>query len=139
MTAGRTRVLVADDSGTYGALLCRFVSSQPDMEVVGHASSGADAVLLASQLHPDVVLMDLRMPGLDGFEATRALTSARGDVPVIALTAHVADDSERRSLEAGALAFIRKADVDSQLLDVIRRISPRDPMGGGAEGAEALR
>jgi NarL family two-component system response regulator LiaR len=119
----RTRVLVADDNGIYRAQLGRFVSSQPDMEVVGFASDGGEAVSLASLLRPDLVLMDLCMPGLDGFDATQTLASSHAEVKVIALTAHRAPDTEQRSLEAGAAAFLRKSDVDSRLLDVIRGLA----------------
>jgi len=120
---GCTRVLVADDNGTYGILLSRFVASQPDMEVVGLASDGREAVQLTSLLRPDLVLMDLCMPGLDGFEVTRVLTDTQHDVKVIALTAHRTPDAEQRCLDAGACGFLRKADVDGQLLAMIRGLS----------------
>jgi len=122
----RTRVLVADDNETYGVLLSRFVASQPDMEVVGLATDGGEAVHLASLLRPDLVLMDLCMPGIDGFEATRVLSDTNRAIKVVALTAHRADDTEQRCREAGARAFLRKADVDALLLDVIRGLAGRD-------------
>lgn len=115
-------MLVADDNKDYGVLLSRFVASQPDMEVVGLASDGGEAVDLVSQLDPDVVLMDLCMPGVDGFQAMRALSAIDRDVKVIAITAHRSDDFESRSLDEGACAFIRKADVDRRLVDVIREM-----------------
>jgi two-component system nitrate/nitrite response regulator NarL len=115
-----TRVLVADDNGRYRSLLSRFVSSQPDMEVVGLATDGDEAVRLASQLLPDVVLMDLCMPGIGGIEATRVLANTHREIRVVALTAHQSDDSESRSVEAGAAAFLRKTDVDVRLLDLVR-------------------
>jgi CheY-like chemotaxis protein len=136
----RTRVLVADDNGTYGALLSRFVQSQPDMEFVGLVSNGGDAVQVASVLRPDVVLMDLCMPGLDGFEATRVLSDTLQGVKVIALTAHREADSEQRVRDAGAVAFIRKSEVDAQLLETIRGLThgadeviPPGPDGGWAQ------
>lgn len=128
---GLTRVLVADDNETYGTLLSRFVSSQPDMEVVALATDGAEAIHLASLLEPDVVLMDLCMPRLDGFQATRVLADTNRNVKVIALTAHRWADSERRSREAGACAFVRKADVDARLPDVIRSL------GGAGDEADS--
>lgn len=118
----RTRVLVADDNGVYRVQLGRFLASHPDMEVVGYASDGLDAVRLASLLQPDVVLMDLCMPECDGFDATRALKVAREDVNVIALTAHRTPDVEQRSIEAGAAAFLSKSDVDRKLIELIRGI-----------------
>ena len=121
----RKRVLVADDSDSYGALLSRYLSSQPDVDVVGLANDGSEAVRLASMLHPDLVVMDLCMPGMDGFEATRALREAEPAVKVIALTAYGAGDSERRSIEAGAAAFLPKAEVDRKLIELIRRLGAR--------------
>jgi len=122
----RTRVLVADDNGAYGAILGRFVASQPDMEVIGLASDGGEALHLVSRLQPDVVLMDLRMPVLDGFEATRLLATRHSDVKVIGLSAQCGDDCARRCIEAGARAFIHKADVDSDLIGLIRALCPHD-------------
>lgn len=127
----RTRIVVADDNGIYREQLGRFVSSHPDMEVVGYASDGAEAVCMASLLHPHLVLMDLCMPGIDGFDATGMVTSAHEDVKVIALTAHRSPESEARCLEAGAAAFIRKADVDDRLVAIIRSLRAQ----GGSAGA----
>lgn len=120
----------------YGDLLSRFVSSQPDMEIVGIASDGDEAVHLASLLGPHVVLMDLCMPALGGMEATRVLADTQSQIKVIALTAHREADSMRRSMEAGARAFLCKADVDAQLLATIRDVharteSVRDTASGG--------
>jgi len=119
-------VLVADDNVTYGALLGRFVSSQPDMEVVGLACDGSEAVRLALSLRPALVLMDLCMPGLDGFEATHALSMTGLDIKVVALTAHLAPDTERRCLESGADVFLPKSRVDTHLHRVIRELSDAD-------------
>ena len=136
MDGDRTRVLVADDNETYGALLSRFVATQPDMDVVGLACNGGDAVHFASLLRPDVVLMDLYMPGLNGFEATKVLADTHKDVKVIGITAHRSGDSERRCLEAGAKAFLPKTDVDARLIDTIRglargdQVTPPGPAGG---------
>lgn len=116
-------MLVADDNETYGVLLSRFVASQPDMEVVGLATNGGEAVHLATLLHPDLVLMDLCMPGIDGFDATRVLSETNRDIKVVALTAHHTGETEQRCREAGARAFLRKADVDALLLDVIRGLA----------------
>jgi len=122
-----TRVLVADDNEMYRAQLGRFVSSQPDMEVVGFASDGGEAVCLASLLQPDFVLMDLCMPVLDGYDAIQMVTSTYEAVKVIALTAHRTPGSESRCIEVGASAFLRKSDVDSQLIEMIRGLAGASP------------
>jgi NarL family two-component system response regulator LiaR len=133
-------VLVADDNETYGVLLSRFVSSQPDMEVVGLATNGSEAVHLATLLCPDLVLMDLCMPGVDGYQATRVLADTNRGIKVVALTAHRSDDTEQRVRDAGARAFLRKSDVDSMLLDTIRGLADRDEMAipPTPDGGQAL-
>jgi DNA-binding NarL/FixJ family response regulator len=120
-----TRVLVVDDNVGYGTVLCHFVASHDDMQVVGLAANGCDAVNLASLLSPDVVVMDLYMPGIDGFEATRRLKSF--DVPprVVVLTAHQSDDNRRLAEAAGADAFLVKREVDRGLVDVIEDLVAR--------------
>jgi two-component system response regulator (stage 0 sporulation protein A) len=118
-----TRVLVADDNRAFGTILSRFIGAQPDMDVVGLATSGAEVLRMAASLQPDVVLMDLYMPETDGFEATRRISGSDSRVKVIALTAHGSADNERLSFDAGASAFVRKSDVDVQLLDRIRSLA----------------
>jgi DNA-binding NarL/FixJ family response regulator len=118
-----TRVLVVDDNRKYGDLLCRFMSAQPDIHVVGQALDGDEALRLADFLRPHVVVMDLCMPGLDGVATTRLLTIEYPDMRVVALTAHWLPEFERDSREAGASAFVGKGDVDSQLLEAVRDAS----------------
>lgn len=120
-------MLVADDNETYGAMLGRFVGSHPGIEVVGFAHNGGEAIALATLLEPDMVLMDVCMPGIDGIEAPRAVTAMRRPAKVILLTAHRAPDSERVCLSAGASGFLRKSDADEQLLDMIRDIQSASP------------
>lgn len=117
------RVLLADDNERFGVMLSRFVSSYPDMDVVGVAADGREAMSMAESSQPDVVVMDLYMPDMDGFEATRLLTSAQPRTKVIALTANRSDDNRQRSLEAGAAAFIPKIDVDTDLIVAIRDLT----------------
>lgn len=114
-----TRVLIADDNVGYGTVLSRFVASQPDMEVVGLAADGRQAVLMAGVLQPDVVVMDLYMPELDGFEATRRLKRFIAAPQVVVLTAHQSGENRRLAEEAGADAFLIKREVDRGLVDVI--------------------
>jgi DNA-binding NarL/FixJ family response regulator len=119
----RTRVLVVDDNERYGAMLCRFVASHPGIEVVGRAANGGEAIAMVSLLEPDMVLMDVCMPGIDGIAATRAVTAMRNPAKVILLTAHRSADSEQQCLNAGASGFLRKSDADGQLIEMIRGLS----------------
>jgi DNA-binding NarL/FixJ family response regulator len=120
-----TRVLVADDNDGYGGTLTRFIASQPDMEVVGVASDGRQAVLMAGVLKPDVVLMDLYMPGVDGFEATRRLKEVDASPRVVVMTAHQSEENRVRAVAAGADAFLLKHQVAHELIDVIGGLTGR--------------
>ena len=124
------RVLVADDNGMYGAQLSRFVASHPDIEVVGLASNGGEAIAMAHLLEPDMVLMDVCMPGIDGIDATRAVTAMDRPAKVILLTAHGTSEAEQQWQNAGASGFLCKADADAQLIGLIRSLS--------GEGREAI-
>ncbi|MHB1340875.1 MAG: response regulator [Coriobacteriia bacterium] len=127
----QTRVLVADDNDGFGALLERFVASHPDMDVVGRATDGREALAMTDSLAPDVVLMDLFMPRMDGFEATKILSNRHPDVSVVALTAHRSADNERLSREAGARAFVPKIDADARLIELIRGLASSEARGRG--------
>ncbi|GAB2740497.1 response regulator [Streptomyces bullii] len=116
------RVLLADDQALLRSAFRVLVDSEPDMEVVGEASDGAEAVRLARQERADVVLMDIRMPGTDGLAATR-LISADPDlahVRVVILTTFEVDDYVVQSLRAGASGFLGKGSEPDELLSAIR-------------------
>ncbi|MEV0980466.1 response regulator transcription factor [Streptomyces sp. NPDC049915] len=116
------RVLLADDQALLRSAFRVLVDSEPDMEVVGEASDGAEAVTLAKQHRADVVLMDIRMPGTDGLAATR-LISADPDlagVRVVILTTFEVDDYVVQSLRAGASGFLGKGSEPDELLNAIR-------------------
>ncbi|MFC7867411.1 response regulator [Streptomyces murinus] len=116
------RVLLADDQALLRSAFRVLVDSEPDMEVVGEASDGAQAVLLAKERRPDVVLMDIRMPGTDGLAATR-LISENADlaqVHVVILTTFEVDDYVVQSLRAGASGFLGKGSEPEELLSAIR-------------------
>jgi DNA-binding NarL/FixJ family response regulator len=130
-----TRVLVADDNVGYGAMLSRFVASRPDMEVVGLASDGRQAVLMADVLHPDVVVMDLYMPDVDGFEATRRLKAFERPPRVVVVTAHQSDENRLLAEAAGADAFLIKQEVDGGLAEVIADLVGGRGSTGRAPGA----
>jgi DNA-binding NarL/FixJ family response regulator len=103
-----TTVLIADDHSLQRLGFRMLLESQDDMTVAGEAASGTDAVRLAAGLHPDVVLMDVRMPGLDGIEATRRITRAGGRTRVLILTTFDLDEYAFAGLRAGASGFLVK-------------------------------
>lgn len=118
-------ILVVDDNAPFRDVLTRFIGTYPDMNVVGVAGCGDDAVAMADGLRPDVVLMDLWMPQADGLDATRRLKRADPSVTVITMTAHRSGESERLSREAGADAFVRKEEAGERLVEIIRsRVAP---------------
>lgn len=133
-----TRVLVAEDSDVYGTALTRFIASQPDMEVVGRASDGEGAIRMADSSRPDVVLMDVCMPGIGGVEATRLIVQTTKEVRVIALTADDTAEVEHRCITAGASAFLSKWEADQRLPDVIRRVTSEVRAQPGGE-CQSLR
>jgi DNA-binding NarL/FixJ family response regulator len=117
------RVLLADDQGLVRAGFRMILAAEPDLEVVGEASDGREAVARAASLAPHVVLMDIRMPGLDGIGATREIT-ARSDAPrVLVLTTFDRDEYVYEALRAGASAFLLKDAPEHQLLAAIRVVA----------------
>ncbi|MGH3456876.1 response regulator [Aeromicrobium sp.] len=112
-------VLIADDQALIRDGLSLILDSQPDMEVIGEASDGEEAVRAAATLRPDVVLMDIRMPGVDGLEATRRVTSG-GDCRVLVLTTFDLDEYVVEALKAGASGFLLKSSPRQHLLHAVR-------------------
>ncbi|WP_108934444.1 response regulator [Streptomyces ardesiacus] len=116
------RVLLADDQALLRSAFRVLVDSEPDMEVVGEASDGAEAARLAAEHRPDVVLMDIRMPGTDGLAATRMISTdpSLAHVRVVILTTFEVDDYVVQSLRAGASGFLGKGSEPDELLSAIR-------------------
>ncbi|WP_371580857.1 response regulator [Streptomyces sp. NBC_01314] len=116
------RVLLADDQALLRSAFRVLVDSEPDMEVVGEASNGAEAVRLAKEERADVVLMDIRMPGTDGLAATRLISAdpTLAQVRVVILTTFEVDDYVVQSLRAGASGFLGKGAEPEELLNAIR-------------------
>ncbi|KOG31862.1 MULTISPECIES: response regulator [Streptomyces] len=116
------RVLLADDQALLRSAFKVLVDSEPDMEVVGEAPDGAEAVALARSERPDVVLMDIRMPGTDGLAATRMITAdpELSDVRIVMLTTFEVDEYVVQSLRAGASGFLGKGAEPDELLGAIR-------------------
>ncbi|MHC3474524.1 response regulator [Streptomyces sp. 7R007] len=116
------RVLLADDQALLRSAFRVLVDSEPDMEVVGEASDGAEAVRLAKEERADVVLMDIRMPGTDGLAATRMISTdpTLAHVRIVILTTFEVDDYVVQSLRAGASGFLGKGSEPDELLNAIR-------------------
>jgi DNA-binding NarL/FixJ family response regulator len=116
------RVVLADDQALLRSAFRVLVDSEPDMEVVGEASNGAEAVVVARDERADVVLMDIRMPGTDGLAATRLITADPGlaHVRVVMLTTFEVDEYVVQSLRAGASGFLGKGAEPDELLSAIR-------------------
>ena len=117
------RVLVVDDQSMVRAGLRMLLSDQPDIEVVAEAGNGLDAVAQAHRFHPDVVLMDIRMPELDGLEATRRILGADPSVRVLILTTFNLDDYVYEALRAGASGFVLKDDPPEQLIAAVHTVA----------------
>lgn len=123
-----TRVLIADDDDLMRAGLVELLSGEPEIEIVGEASTGREAVERARRLDPDVVLMDVRMPDLDGIEATRELTRAAPRARVLILTTFEQDDYIFGALRAGASGFLLKRTRPEELIAAVHTIAAGDSL-----------
>jgi len=119
---GRTRVLVADDHAIVRQGLRAILDTEPDIEVVGEAADGREAVRKALALHPDVVVMDVSMPRMNGLEATARIAKASASVKIVALTMHSSEEYVYSLLKAGARGYLLKESVSSDLIEAIRAV-----------------
>ena len=127
MTRGkRTRVLVADDHAIVRQGLRAILDSEPDIEVVGEAADGREAVRKALTLLPDVVVMDVSMPRMNGLEATARIVKESPAIRVVALTMHSSEEYVYSLLKAGARGYLLKESVSSDLVEEIGRASCRE-------------
>lgn len=115
--AATIRVLIVDDQESYRSAARLVVELADGFEVAGEATSGEDAIALVDELHPDLVLMDVKMPGIDGLEATRRILAGHPDVKVLVFSTYSAEDYERPALEAGAVGFVSKSDFGPDSLN----------------------
>jgi DNA-binding NarL/FixJ family response regulator len=127
------RVVLADDQPLVRAALEMVIADTPDIEVAGQAGTGADVVELAGQLRPDVVVMDIRMPGMDGIEATRLITASPGPASsgparVVVLTTFDDDEYVYAALRAGASGFLVKDMALEEILAAIRAVAAGDAL-----------
>ncbi|GGV75109.1 response regulator [Streptomyces massasporeus] len=121
-----TTVLIADDQPLQRFGSRMLLESQDDMTVVGEAANGSEAVRMAAELHPDVVVMDIRMPGLDGIEATRRITAAGDRTRILIVTTFDLDEYAYAGLRAGASGFLVKDAQPEELLAGIRAVATGD-------------
>ncbi|GAA2138288.1 response regulator transcription factor [Kitasatospora kazusensis] len=122
------RVLLVDDQPLVRASLQMVITDAPDLEVVGEAGGGAEAVRLTAELAPDVVVMDIRMPGMDGIEATRLITAEHRTARVVVLTTFDDDDYVYAALRAGASGFLVKDMALDDILAAIRIVAAGDSL-----------
>jgi DNA-binding NarL/FixJ family response regulator len=123
MAPETVRILLADDHPVVRDGLAAMLGTQPDFQVIGEAGTGAEAVAEAARLRPDVVLMDLEMPSLDGIEAIRRLRAADPAVQVVVLTAFDTDERILGALQAGAQGYLLKGAPRAEIFAAIRAVS----------------
>jgi two-component system response regulator NreC len=119
----KIRVLIADDHTIVRAGVRLLLEAEPDMEVVGEALTGEEAIRLVENLRPTVVLMDIAMPGLDGLEATRRIKATTPDTRILVLTMHRSDEYFFEMLKAGASGYVLKAAETDELVTAIRVVA----------------
>ncbi len=122
------RVVIADDQGMVRSGFTTLLNSEPDIEVIGEAVNGQEAIVRAAQLRPDVLLMDIRMPVLDGLQATREITAMPGAPKVLVLTTFDLDDYVYQALRWGASGFLLKDASAQELADAVRIVAAGDAL-----------
>jgi len=127
MLASTLRVLVVDDSDIVRRAICKILQAQHDIEIVCEASNGRDAIRFAKEHEPDLVLMDISMPIVSGFEATRLIKHALPHIKVIFLTQHRSRSFMKEALAAGAHGFVTKDNATRELIAEVRRVQTVQP------------
>jgi DNA-binding NarL/FixJ family response regulator len=135
----RIRVVIADDHRSFGEALQIALDKEQDLAVIEIVTDGQEAVRAATRAHPDVVLMDLQMPGIDGLEATRRIREEGVDSAVIILTGNEDDVGLAKAVQAGARGFLRKTEPVDDLARAIRRAARGEPLHRAAEVDTSLK
>jgi two-component system, NarL family, response regulator NreC len=126
VSSGVIKILLADDHTIVRQGLKLILAAHADMQVLGEAANGREAVELAAKLHPDIVLMDVAMPELNGIEATRQMVAANARIRILVLSMHKESVYVREILRAGARGYILKDAIDTELLTAIRSVARGD-------------
>ena len=116
-------ILLVDDHVSTREAICSLIDDQEDMQVVAQADSGAEGVLAARRLEPDLIVMDIVMPGMNGVEATRAIRSSNRDARILTLSNHTGHHLVEAVLEAGASGYVRKDQAYEELIPAIRAVA----------------
>lgn len=138
-TADPIRILIADDHTLFREGLRSLFASVADTRVVGEAASGEEAIVLAEALQPDVVLMDIQMPGLNGIEATRRITHASPHIGVVMVTMFEDDESVFAAMRAGARGYVLKGADQEEMLRAVRCAARGEALFGPAIAARLTR
>jgi two-component system response regulator NreC len=117
------RILIAEDHAIVREGIRMILATQPDFEVIGEAADGAEALVLVDDLHPDVVVMDISMPGMNGVDATRAIRKTHPEVHVLILTMHEEESFVFQLLQLGASGYVLKRAAATDLVDAVRAAS----------------
>jgi NarL family two-component system response regulator LiaR len=121
------RILIVDDHSIVRKGIRALLSTEPDIQVIDEAGDGEEAVAKSEALNPDVILMDLMMPKLDGIEATRQISGRQPDVRILVLTSFAADDKVFPAIKAGALGYLLKDSSPEELVQAIRSVNRGEP------------
>jgi DNA-binding NarL/FixJ family response regulator len=128
----RIRILIADDHPVFRYGMSALLSSVAEMEVIGEATTGEEAVALADTLRPDVILMDIKMPGINGIEATRQIARANPDIHILAVTMLEEDDAVFAAMRAGARGYLVKGADQHEVLRAIHAVASGEAIFGQA-------
>src|SRR5208282_2633721 len=139
--ANKLKVLLVDDHALVRRGFRRMLEDEPTFQVVGEASNGLEAVQLADQLHPDVIVMDCALPQINGIEASRRILAKRPKIAILMLSMHSEDTLIRQALEAGAKGYVLKNAMDLDLVSAIKKVAegktvldPQITRGGTLKG-----
>jgi DNA-binding NarL/FixJ family response regulator len=138
LTDSIIRILIVEDHPLFRKGMRTLLSSVPDFEVVGEASNGSDAIELASSLLPDVVLMDIQMPGMSGITATREIVATSPSIRVLMVTLFEDDDSVFSALRAGAWGYVLKETDEDEMIRSIRAVAHGEAIFGPAIATRVL-